>query len=208
MHKGNVQIQLIFLLYFGIKICRNTWRHYKINRTKMSPFPIIKTEKDSDLKTEFQEAWIRVHKPWFLSSCLLLSVCRSFLSNIFIATIWTCKQRAWRKKKSMPKLPWRVKKIKCSIQKVNCYPTPDILCDISVVLKFIPGQAPCHHSHTEWSHGNASKQCLFRHARKLRFLNDPCNLYIFLVILFFYLSVSSWLGSFASLSPGWGNTRC
>lgn len=29
----------------------------------MSLFPIIKTEKDSNLKTEFQEAWIGVHKP-------------------------------------------------------------------------------------------------------------------------------------------------
>lgn len=91
-------------------------------------------------------------------------------------------------------------KIKCSIQKVNCYPTPDILCDISVVLKFIPGQAPCHLSHIDWSLGNASKQCLFWHARKLRLPNDPCSLYICLV---FFLPLCQFLTWVFCISQTW-----
>lgn len=126
--------------------------HNKLNKNHTLPYNFYwKSGKECDLKTKFTEACVRAQKPWVLLSCLFSSVHQSYLSNI--ATIRTCKQRAWRKKKkkkSMPKLPWRAI-MQRSIQKVNCYPAPDTLCNIFIVLKFIPGQGLCHHDHTEWS---------------------------------------------------------
>lgn len=99
--KGNVQIHLILFLHFGT---RNTFKPYTTNWREITLFLTTfywKIERESNLNTEFKEACVRVRKSWLLRSCLLPTL-SSFTFLIYsIATVRTCKQRAWRKKKKI-----------------------------------------------------------------------------------------------------------